>query len=76
MDLATLDQRDLLSSFAFPVLSIGGEKDAIADPAIARFAADCAQDGRLLMLDTGHSPHLEDPARYHAAIIEFMENLA
>ncbi|HEX2795104.1 MAG TPA: alpha/beta hydrolase [Croceicoccus sp.] len=75
MDLATLDQRDLLSSFAFPVLSIGGEKDAIADPAIARFAAECAQDGRLLMLDTGHSPHLEAPASYNAAIVEFMESL-
>lgn len=75
LDLTTLDQRDLLASFAFPVLSIGGEKDTIADPAIAGFAANCARNGRLLMMDTGHSPHLEDPARYNAAIVEFMESL-
>ncbi|WP_164844077.1 alpha/beta fold hydrolase [Croceicoccus ponticola] len=76
MDLVTLDQRDILSSFAFPVLSIGGKKDGIADPAIAGFAANCARNGKVLMFETGHSPHLEDPARYNAAIIEFMESLA
>lgn len=76
MDLVTLDQRAILSSFAFPVLSIGGTKDTIADPAIARYAANCAPDGRLLMFETGHSPHLEDPASYHQAIVQFMESVA
>ncbi len=74
--LATLDQRDLLASFAFPVLSIGGAKDSIADPAIAGFAANCAQHGTLLTLDTGHSPHIEDPSGYNAALIEFVRTLS
>ena len=75
-DLATLDQRDLLASFDFPVLSIGGAKDTIADPAIASFAATCARSGTLVTIDTGHSPHLEDPPGYHAALLEFLGKIA
>jgi pimeloyl-[acyl-carrier protein] methyl ester esterase len=74
--LATLDQRDLLASFAFPVLSIGGTRDSIADPAIAGFAANCARDGTLLTLDTGHSPQLETPAAYNEALVAFVRKLA
>lgn len=74
-DLATLDQRDLLASFAFPVLSIGGAKDTIADPAIAGFAANCAQRGTLLTMDTGHSPQLEAPTAYNEALLEFTRTL-
>lgn len=76
IDLATLDQRETFAAFTFPVLSIGAAKDTIVDPAIAGYAADCAANGQLLTLDTGHTPHLEDPAAYHGAIIEFMENLS
>jgi len=74
--LATLDQRELLSSFSFPVLSIGGTKDTIADPAIAGYAADCAKDGTLLTLNTGHSPQLEAPTIYNDAILAFIGKLA
>lgn len=74
--LATLDQRDLLASFAFPVLSIGGAKDGIADPAIAGFAANCAMNGTLLTLDTGHSPQLEAPCVYNEALLAFVRKLA
>jgi non-heme chloroperoxidase len=74
--LATLDQRDLLASFAFPVLSIGGAKDSIADPAIAGFAANCARNGTLLTLDTGHSPQLEAPTAYNEALLAFVRKLA
>jgi pimeloyl-[acyl-carrier protein] methyl ester esterase len=73
--LATLDQRELLASFDFPVLSIGGAKDAIADPAIAGFAADCAANGTLLTMDTGHSPQLESPSAYNEALLAFLRNL-
>ncbi|RYD45483.1 MAG: alpha/beta hydrolase [Sphingomonadales bacterium] len=74
--LATLDQRDLLASFDFPVLSIGGARDSIADPAIAGFAANCAKDGTLLTLDTGHSPQLEAPSVYNEALLDFVRKLA
>ena len=74
--LATLDQRKLLASFAFPVLSIGGARDSIADPAIAGFAANCAANGTLLTLDTGHSPQLESPSAYNAALLDFVGRLA
>ena len=75
-DLATLDQRELLASFAFPFLSIGGSKDVIADPAIAGYAARCARHGRLVTLDTGHSPQLENPAVYNATLLAFVQELA
>lgn len=74
-DLATLDQRALLASFTFPVLSIGGAKDTIADPAIAGFAANCALKGELLTMDTGHSPHLENAPAYNEALIAFVRRL-
>ncbi|MBO6766890.1 MAG: alpha/beta hydrolase [Erythrobacter sp.] len=74
--LATLDQRELLSSFPFPILCIGGAKDTIADPAIAGFAAKCASKGTLLTLDTGHSPQLEAPTLYNDALLEFMRKIA
>lgn len=74
--LATLDQRDLLASFAFPVLSIGGVRDTIADPAIAGFAANCARHGSLLTMDTGHSPQLEAPTAYNEALLAFIRTLA
>lgn len=74
--LATLDQRELLASFTFPVLSIGGAKDTIADPAIAGYAAECAKHGRLLTLDTGHSPQLEAPTIYNDAILSFIGDIA
>jgi pimeloyl-[acyl-carrier protein] methyl ester esterase len=74
--LATLDQRDLLASFTFPVLSIGGAKDTIADPAIAGFAANCAANGTLLTMDTGHSPQLENPSAYNEALLAFVRKLA
>jgi non-heme chloroperoxidase len=73
--LATLDQREMLASFTFPVLSIGGAKDAIADPAIAGFAADCAANGTLLTMDTGHSPQLESPSAYNEALLAFLRDL-
>lgn len=73
--LANLDQRDLLASFDFPVLSIGGAKDTIADPAIAEFAANCAKNGTLLTMDTGHSPQLEAPAAYNDALLAFVRKL-
>lgn len=73
--LATLDQRDLLASFAFPVLSIGGARDTIADPAIAGFAADCARNGTLLTMDTGHSPQLEAPTAYNETLLAFVRKL-
>lgn len=71
-DLAHLDQRDTLASLDCPVLSIGGKQDGIVDPAIAEVAANCARDGRLEMLDTGHSPQLEQPEAYHDLIVDFM----
>lgn len=74
--LATLDQRELLASFAFPILSIGGAKDSIADPAIAGFAANCAKNGTLLTMDTGHSPQLEDPLAYNEALVAFLGGLS
>lgn len=76
VDLATIDQRETLARFAFPVLSIGGARDTVVDPAIAGFAADCARDGTLVMMNTGHSPHLEDAPAYNAALLEFVGKLA
>lgn len=76
MGLVTLDQREMLAGFRFPILSIGGGKDTIADPAIAGYAANCAANGTLLTFEeSGHSPHLEDPVRYQEALLSFLGEL-
>jgi len=58
------------------VLSIGGARDSIADPAIAGFAANCARNGVLRTMDTGHSPQLEAPSAYNEALLDFVRKLA
>jgi pimeloyl-[acyl-carrier protein] methyl ester esterase len=77
LGLATLDQRETLAGFDFPVLVIGGAQDQVADPAIAPYAANCAKDADLVTFEAcGHSPHLEDPPGYNEAMLRFVRKIA
>jgi pimeloyl-ACP methyl ester carboxylesterase len=42
-------------------------------PELGRRAARAIPGAKLVELDgVGHIPHLEDPARFHAALLEFL----
>jgi len=71
--LAHIDQRDILRQIEVPGLFIAGSADGVVDPAIGEFAANLCPNGNLAVLDgCGHTPFIEDPAAYRAALTPFL----
>lgn len=76
VDLADLDQRDLLARLDVPLLSIVGSADAIVTPEIGTQAAKIARRGRLVSIEgAGHAPFIEAPDAYHDALLAFLDTL-
>lgn len=77
LDLADLDQRELLARLDVPLLSLVGSADTIAPPEIGAQAAEIAKHGRLISFEgAGHAPFVETPDAYHDALLEFLTGLA
>lgn len=77
LDLADLDQRDLLARLDVPLLSIVGSADAIVVPEIGAQAAKVAKHGKLVAIEgAGHAPFIEAPDAYHDALLAFLGDLA
>jgi non-heme chloroperoxidase len=77
VDLADLEQREVLKSLSIPILNVIGSSDAITPPAIGEFAAAIEKDGTLVRLEgSGHAPFMEDFTGYHAALGEFLDRCA
>ena len=71
--LASLDQREALRGLNVPALVVIGGKDGVVVPAIQRAAADCLpQCTRVEFAASGHAPFIEEPAAYHAALLQFV----
>ena len=76
LDLAGVDQREMLAALKIPVLSIIGGEDGFVSPAIGEAAAALARDGRLERFEgCGHAPFIEDYAGYVAALTRFAAHL-
>lgn len=59
-----------------PVLVVRGETDYLISPRMAMRTAAAYRSGRLTELPgLGHSPQIEDPARFRALLTEFLEGL-
>jgi non-heme chloroperoxidase len=72
-ELATIDQRAILSALDVPVLSIAGSADVFTVPGIGEFAAACARRGRLVWFEgCGHGPMFEEYDRYCAEVLGFL----
>lgn len=75
--LASVDQRDIMASLSVPALFITGSADGVVDSAIGEYAANLAPQGQLaVMTGCGHTPFIEDPAAYRAAVGGFLESIA
>jgi pimeloyl-ACP methyl ester carboxylesterase len=72
--LGPLDQRETLAGLGMPILSFVGGKDEVVDPAVCRSVADYHSNTRTVEFEAaGHAPFLEEPAGYHTALIEFLQ---
>jgi pimeloyl-ACP methyl ester carboxylesterase len=62
-----------VARLALPALLLVGEQDPLCPPAAMRLIAELLPDATLVVLDQcGHSPYFEDPARWNAALLEFL----
>jgi len=75
--LAHIDQREALSQIQVPGLFISGSADGVVDPAIGAFAAQLCPNGQSVVLDgCGHTPFIEDPEAYRAALTSFLTSIS
>jgi pimeloyl-ACP methyl ester carboxylesterase len=74
--LTTFNRRDDLARVAAPTLLVAGERDPLAPPKTMERMRDAMRDARLVVLPgCGHLAHLEDPARFNAAVRGFLRGL-
>lgn len=64
-----------LERIAAPTLVIASEEDPLYPPAIARGMASRIPGARLALLPGGHISNLEQPLRFNAAVLEFLNTV-
>ncbi len=70
------DQRDALPRIAVPTLVLAGARDPNAPAAAMQRMAGRIPGARFVALDgVGHLAHLEQPARFNAALDDFLDSL-
>lgn len=75
-ELDTLDQRDLLSNLAMPILGYVGGQDGFVAPPICRWVGENNPHARLVeMPDCGHAPFIEEREQYLAELLGFLEEI-
>lgn len=71
--MAAQDYRRLLPQLRLPVLLLHGGESQLYEPAVSQWMAANIRGAQRLCLDrAGHSPHLEMPADYNAALTAFL----
>ena len=72
--LAELDLRQDVGAVRVPVLVVVGERDEATPPPMSRELAALLPDARLVEIEgCAHVPQLQDPARFLAAVLPFLE---
>jgi 3-oxoadipate enol-lactonase len=73
--LTTFDRRASLGAIAVPTLLIAGELDQMAPLKGVTRMAEAIPGARLTVIPgAGHMAHLEQPARFNAALLDFLES--
>lgn len=68
------DLRDVLPEIAGPCLLLHGTEDLRISPRVAEWMAERVKQPRLVLLDDiGHTPFIEDPATFNAALEEWLK---
>lgn len=76
LDLATIDQRDLLARIDAPALLLHGSDDAFVPLDIAEAARAQLRDARLsVFASCGHAPFIEAQSRYCNELTAFLTGL-
>ena len=69
-----LDSEDILSRYAGPTLVVVGEKDVITPLEKARHLAQLVSGARLEVIpEAGHLPNQEQPERFNAVLLDFLD---
>lgn len=67
----------LLRSLSVPMVILHGRQDAVVPLKHSEHAAKLARSARLIVLeDCGHTPQIEQPAAFNAAVNQFLETLS
>ena len=76
--ITTLRQTDLrprMSEVKLPVLGIYGKRDLIVNPNQYKVLKQYAPQSKIALFDgSGHFPMLDEPARFHTAVRDFLNN--
>lgn len=73
--LAQADHRSTLSSIPLPCLVIAGEQSQLYRPAVTKWLAEQICGSRHVVIPAaGHTPQLEQPAAFNAALAAFLKN--
>ena len=70
--IVAMDLRPLISSIANRCLTIVGKWDEATTPAMGYAIAEKLRDVRVVEMDSGHLPYLENPSGYAAILNEFL----
>lgn len=74
--MAEQDYRTLLPQLTLPVLILHGGESQLYEPAVSQWMAANIPGARRCCFDNaGHSPHLEVPAAYNRALVDFVASL-
>ena len=74
-DVMQADFSDVLPRIGAPTLCIGGKQSHIGSD-VMPYMARCIPDAQLVMLDTRHFVHLEQPLAFNEAVRTFFNSLA
>jgi pimeloyl-ACP methyl ester carboxylesterase len=76
LDDIVYDARPLLPQVTLPTLLCWGRHSAASDLATGEFIAQTQPNARLVVFEeSGHSPFLEEPARFHEVVARFIAGL-
>ena len=69
----TFQHEDAMAKIKVKTLVIGGEKDGVDFPRLAKHIADTIPGAELVILpNLGHVPHLEAPDAFYPPLLQFL----